>query len=172
MDFRLFIVTLERFGDVSYKRFIDLFFEYYYSGLRPHYLGAVISVDHIHMTTAVFILIGIPIPRIYRGIRGISAVLPSIPSPCRSLAAISATSIITYHHRRILMQQPFSSRRIWSMHWTDLLQSEQQQGRSVDLTTVGLHRKSSRPGKSASLGETIRKNEIGNRQEGASSIQP
>ena len=33
MHFSLFIVTLERFGDASYKRYIDLFFDYRYRGL-------------------------------------------------------------------------------------------------------------------------------------------
>ena len=33
MYFRLFLVTLEHFGDVAYKRYIDLFFNYRYRGI-------------------------------------------------------------------------------------------------------------------------------------------
>ena len=33
MHFRLFHVTLERFGDVVYKIYIDLFFDYLYRGI-------------------------------------------------------------------------------------------------------------------------------------------
>ena len=33
MHFRLFIVTLERFDDVSYKIYIDVFFDYRYRGI-------------------------------------------------------------------------------------------------------------------------------------------
>ena len=73
MHFRLFIVTLERFCDVSYKRYIDLLFDYHYLGITVdsvphHHSTVVISVDRIHITTIVFILFQTPILRLYRGI--------------------------------------------------------------------------------------------------------
>ena len=71
MHFGLFNVTLERFGDVSYTRYIDLFCTSAAAVLpwTQTPLGVVISVDPIPMTAAVFILIQTPVPRTYRGIR-------------------------------------------------------------------------------------------------------
>ena len=82
MNFRLFIVTFERFGDVSYKGFIDLFFKYRYRSNTvdsdPHHHDVIISVNLIFMTTAVFLLIQTPIQRIFRGIRGTTVnIVPS-----------------------------------------------------------------------------------------------
>ena len=48
MHYRLFIVTLERFGTVSYTRYIDFFrlpLPQYYLELKPHHHATVISVD-------------------------------------------------------------------------------------------------------------------------------
>ena len=84
MNFRLFIVILEHFGDVSYTKFIDLFFTTitgYYHGLRPHPCGIVISVNPISMTTAVFILIQTPILWIYRGTRGTTVITVPMQVP-------------------------------------------------------------------------------------------
>ena len=69
MHFRLLIVTLERFDDVPYKRFIDSFFDYRYRGITvdsdPHHRSVVFSADPIPKTTAVFILVQTPKQRIY-----------------------------------------------------------------------------------------------------------
>ena len=54
MHFRLFVVTLGRFGDVSYKIYIDFFSDFshhgYYRGLRPQHRGVVIPLDTISTT--------------------------------------------------------------------------------------------------------------------------
>ena len=68
MHFMLFLVTLERFGHVSYKRYIDLFFDYRYSDPITAVLLSVLTP--ITVTTAEAILIQTPIPQTYREISG------------------------------------------------------------------------------------------------------
>ena len=71
MHFGLFIVTLERFGDVPYKRYIDLFCTSAAAVLPWTQTPSrvVISVDPIPMTAALFILVPSPVPQTYREIR-------------------------------------------------------------------------------------------------------
>ena len=82
MHFRLFIGTLESFGEVSCNRYIDLLFDYRYRGIIVDSNHR--DVDPHPTTIAVLILFETPIPRIYRGIRGTAV----YRSPCRSLVPI------------------------------------------------------------------------------------
>ena len=70
MDVRLFIVVLDSLDNVLYKRYIHLYYNYRYHCITGDSdpIASVFSFDPFLMTTAVFILIKIPVPQMYRGI--------------------------------------------------------------------------------------------------------
>ena len=104
LHFRLFIVTLERFDDVSYKRYIYLFFDYRYRGITVDsdtVTAVLLSALSLPMITAVFILTKTPIPPIYSGIRGTTVnAVPLKASSTRTLCSRLNSLIRKYLFRK------------------------------------------------------------------------
>ena len=80
------------------KRYIDRFFNYRYHGLRSDSRGIAISVDPHPTSSAVFILIQTPIPRIYREIREIIAYTVCTQFPPKNRHPTSTTVEFRFNH--------------------------------------------------------------------------